>query len=124
MGMQIRVLPFLVLCASFAVGACTTDSPDALAQHDPLEPTNRAIFDFDVKLDHTVATPVAKFYRSAVPEPAREGVHNALTNLNSPVILANDILQGDGSKAADTFGRLMINSTIGLAGLFDVAGKM
>ena len=112
------------MCASLALSACTTDSPDALAQHDPLEPTNRAIFDFDVKLDHAVATPVAKFYRSAVPEPAREGVHNALDNLNAPVVLVNDVLQGDGEKAGDTFGRFMINSTVGLAGLIDVASKM
>ena len=68
--------------------------------------------------------PVAKFYRSAVPEPARDGIHNALTNLNSPVVLANDVLQGDGDKAADTFGRFVINSTVGVAGLIDVASKM
>jgi phospholipid-binding lipoprotein MlaA len=114
----------LALCASLGVGACTTDNPDSLAQRDPFEPTNRAVFNFDVKLDHTVATPVAKFYRSAVPEPAREGVHNALDNLNAPVVLANDVLQGDGDKAGDTFGRFMINSTVGLGGLIDVAAKI
>ena len=61
-----------------------TPSAKSLAQNDPWEPTNRAVFDFDIKLDHAVARPVAKFYRSAVPEPARDGIHNALTNLNSP----------------------------------------
>jgi phospholipid-binding lipoprotein MlaA len=59
-----------------------------------------------------------------VPQPARQGVRNALTNLNSPVVLANDVLQGEGDKAVNTFGRFMINSTIGLAGLLDVATDM
>ena len=112
------------LCASLVLSACATADPEAIAQHDPWEPTNRAVFDFDVKLDHAVATPVAKFYRSAVPEPARDGIHNALTNLNSPVVLTNDVLQGEGDKATDTLGRFVINSTVGVAGLIDVAAKI
>ena len=124
-GMKHHGAIFAALCAVLVVGGCTTTTdPDALAQHDPFEPTNRAIFDFDVKLDHAVARPAAKFYRSAVPALARAGVHNALTNLRSPVVLTNDVLQGDGDKAADTLGRLLINSTVGVAGLVDVAGKM
>jgi len=95
-----------------------------LAQNDPWEPTNRAVFDFDVKLDHLVATPIAKFYRSAVPEPAREGVHNALDNLHAPVVLINDVLQGDTNRAGETLGRFIINSTAGLAGLIDVGAKI
>ncbi len=106
------------------MSACATKDPEAIAQHDPWEPTNRAVFDFDIQVDHAVARPVAKFYRSAVPEPAREGVHNALTNLNSPVVFTNDVLQGESEKATDTFGRFMINSTVGVAGLVDIAAKM
>jgi phospholipid-binding lipoprotein MlaA len=109
---------------SLLLGACSTSNPESLAQRDPWEPTNRAVFDFDVKVDHAVARPIAKFYRSAVPAPAREGVHNALTNLNSPVVFANDVLQGDGAKAGDTLGRFVINSTVGLGGLIDVASKV
>lgn len=112
------------LCASLVVSACATKNPEALAQNDPWEPTNRAIFAFDVKVDHAVARPVAKFYRSAVPEFAREGIHNALTNLNAPVVFTNDVLQGDGKQATDTFGRFMINSTVGVGGLVDVASRM
>jgi len=59
-----------------------------------------------------------------VPEPAREGIHNALTNLNSPVVFTNDVLQGEADKATDTFGRFVINSTVGVAGLVDIAAKM
>jgi phospholipid-binding lipoprotein MlaA len=115
----------LIFTLGVALSGCaTSNTPEAVAQNDPFEPTNRAIFDFDVKVDHAVATPVAKFYRSAVPRPAREGIHNALDNLNAPVVLVNDVLQGDGDKAGDTIGRFMINSTIGVAGLIDVAAKM
>ena len=113
------------LCAAVLVSACAaTKDPEAIAQNDPWEPTNRAIFDFDIQVDHAVARPVAKFYRSAVPQPAREGIHNALTNLNSPVVFTNDVLQGEGEKATDTLGRFVINSTVGVAGLVDVASKI
>ena len=114
---------FALLVSVFAAG-CSTSDPQALAQNDPFEPTNRAVFNFDVKLDDAVAKPVAKFYNSAVPQPAREGIHNALTNLNSPVVFANDVLQGESKRASQTAGRFVINSTIGIAGFVDVAGKI
>src|SRR3984957_11829244 len=112
------------LGASLLLTACATKDPEAVAQNDPWEPTNRAVFDFDIKVDHAVARPVAVFYRSAVPEPARDGVHNALTNLHAPVVFVDDVLQGDGDKAGATIGRFAINSTVGLAGLIDVAAKV
>ncbi len=59
-----------------------------------------------------------------VPQFARDGVHNFLTNLNGPVVLANDLLQTDGDKAGNTFGRIVINSTVGIGGLIDVASKV
>ena len=122
--MTVRFSILLALCASLGLAACGTKDPQSLAQNDPWEPTNRAVFDFDVKLDHAVATPVAKFYRAAVPELARDGIHNALDNLNDPVVLANDVIQGDGDKAGQTMGRFVINSTVGLAGLIDVASRV
>jgi phospholipid-binding lipoprotein MlaA len=103
--------------------ACSTPSPEALAANDPWEKTNRDIFAFDVWVQHNVGRPVATGYRAVLPEPAREGVHNLVTNLRSPIVLANDVLQGD-RKAIDTFGRLIINSTIGIGGLIDVATKL
>jgi phospholipid-binding lipoprotein MlaA len=112
------------LAVSLLLGACSTPSPDSVAQHDPWEKTNRDIFDFDVKLDQNVARPIAKGYRDAVPEPVRDGIHNAVTNLNAPVVLANDVLQGDSSEAANTFGRIVINSTVGIGGLIDIASKL
>lgn len=112
------------LAASLMLGACSTPSQESLAQNDPWEKTNRDIFDFDVRVDHVVARPLAKGYRSVVPEPVRDGIHNALSNLNSPVVLANDVLQGDGDKAVNTAGRIVINSTVGIGGLIDVASKI
>ena len=112
------------LALSLVLGACSTPSAESLAQNDPWEKTNRDIFDFDVRVDHAVARPLAKGYRAAVPEPVRDGIHNALNNLNEPVVLANDVLQGDGGKAANTAGRIVINSTVGIGGLIDVARKI
>src|SRR5579871_6707647 len=98
--MKLSVPVISAMALSLALGACSTPSQESLAQNDPWEKTNRDIFDFDVKLDHAVARPIARGYIEAVPEPVRDGIHNAVTNLNSPVVLANDVLQGDGSKAA------------------------
>jgi len=117
---------FLLLClliAGFLCG-CSTPNAQSLAENDPWEKTNRDIFAFDVWVEHHIARPVDDGYRAVVPGPARDGVHNLVTNLHSPIVLANDVLQGDGDKAADTFGRLVINSTIGIGGLIDVAGKL
>lgn len=116
----------------FGLSACATRPPDsdpaALAAwheaNDPLEPLNRATFGFNETLGKIVLEPTAKGYRAVVPRPVRHSVSNALQNLKSPVILANDILQGEGKRAGDTFVRFLINSTLGLAGLFDVAKGM
>jgi phospholipid-binding lipoprotein MlaA len=112
-----------LLIAGFLCG-CSTPNAQSLAENDPWEKTNRDIFAFDVWVEHHIARPVDDGYRAVVPGPARDGVHNLVTNLHSPIVLANDVLQGDGDKAADTFGRLVINSTIGIGGLIDVAGKL
>jgi phospholipid-binding lipoprotein MlaA len=120
--MKISVL-FLCLFTAGFLCACSTPSPESLAANDPWEKTNRDIFAFDVWVQHNIARPVGKGYRAILPEPARDGVHNLVTNLHSPIVLANDVLQGD-RKAVDTFGRLIINSTIGIGGLIDVATKL
>jgi len=122
--MKISFPVISALALGLALSACSTPSPESLAQNDPWEKTNRDMFDFDVRLDHAVARPLAQGYRAVLPEPVRDGIHNALNNLNSPVVLANDVLQGDGDKAVNTTGRLLINSTVGLGGLIDVASKI
>jgi phospholipid-binding lipoprotein MlaA len=97
---------------------CATDPTGA---NDPYEQTNRAVFDFDQKLDKFVIGPSAEAYVAVVPSPARQGVHNFLLNLDLPVTFANDILQGEVDRAEDTLGRFTINSTLGIGGLLDPA---
>jgi phospholipid-binding lipoprotein MlaA len=95
--------------------------PGAMGENDPYESTNRAIFSFNQQVDEQVALPVAKFYRDAVPQPARNGLHNFLTNLDLPVTFANNILQGNITGGAQTVARFAINSALGLGGLLDIA---
>jgi phospholipid-binding lipoprotein MlaA len=90
--------------------------------NDPLEPMNRFFFDLNELLLHVLLRPIGKAY-AFLPGYVRTAIGNALDNLNSPVILANDLMQGEGWRALDTIGRLAINSTAGVGGLFDVAEK-
>ncbi len=71
--------------------------------------------------DHAVLLPTARAYVDVVPDPARDGVHNFLDNLNAPIVFANDLLQGEVGLAGETVGRFGLNSTLGLGGLIDVA---
>ena len=88
---------------------------------DPLEPANRAVFCFNHTLDRFLMKPVARLYRWAVPDPARRAVRRFFHNLDAPVVIVNDLLQLEGPRAAVMSGRFVVNSTLGLAGLFDVA---
>ena len=119
--MQVRSSLFVVAVVSVLAAGCSTAEPEALAQNDPYEPTNRAVFEMNTKIDKAFAKPVAKFYNHAVPGFARDGVHNFLTNLDKPVTFGNDILQGEGSRAGETLERFTVNSTLGFAGIVDVA---
>jgi len=88
---------------------------------DPLEPVNRAIFVFNDKAYFWVMKPVAQGYRAVVPQGARVSVRNFFSNLGTPIRLANNLLQGKLKGAGTELLRFVINSTIGIAGLFDPA---
>jgi phospholipid-binding lipoprotein MlaA len=90
---------------------------------DPYEETNRGRFKSHVALHHYVIDPVERAYIYVVPEPGRAGVHNFLTNLETPAILANDVFQGKVDRAGNTLSRFVVNSTLGIFGIFDVAGR-
>jgi len=92
--------------------------------NDPYEDANRSVFGFNQAVDQNVLVPVAKAYRTVLPPPVRQAVHNFLTNLDGPVVFANDVLQGQVGLAGNTIVRLALNTTIGIAGLFDVATQV
>jgi phospholipid-binding lipoprotein MlaA len=91
--------------------------------NDPYEETNRGRFRAHVRLHHYVIDPVERAYIYVVPKPARDGVHNFLTNLDTPAVLANDVLQGKVERAGNTLSRFVVNSTLGIFGIFDFAGQ-
>jgi len=115
-----------------ALGGCATpppaSDPEALADfnqvNDPLEPANRVGYQVNNGLDTYFLRPLALGYRAAVPQPVRNGVHNVLANLGTPVLLTNDMLEGKPRRAGDTTMRFVINTTIGGLGVFDVAKGM
>lgn len=117
-----RLLPAIII-ASASLAACATNaSPAEDGMYDPFEPLNRQVYGFNEGVDKIFLGPVARGYIRTVPEPARDGVNNALTNLNSPVVFINDVLQAKPQRAAETLSRFVINSTIGLGGFLDIAG--
>src|SRR6185312_849107 len=91
---------------------------------DPLEPFNRKMFQINQSLDHHAALPAAVFYRSTVPGDLRDGLHNVLSNIGTPVTVANDVLQGEMSRAGNAAGRFCVNTTVGLRGVMDPATDM
>ena len=88
--------------------------------NDPLERVNRAIFGFNEVINENLLGPVANAYNRNVPQTIRTGVSNFLTNLSSPISIANSFLQGDVMAALDLLARLVVNSTIGIGGIADV----
>jgi phospholipid-binding lipoprotein MlaA len=104
------------------LAGCASAPPDYTTQvKDPWEKMNRATFAFNQKFDKAVARPVAKTYVRAVPRQARDGFHNFLDNLGTPVTIVNDLLQGQFKSTFKDTGRFLINTTAGLLGWFDVA---
>ncbi len=89
--------------------------------NDPLEPTNRVFYAINEGLDTVILKPAAIAYKDVVPKPVRTHAHNVLANLSTPVTLANDILEAKPRRAGDSFMRLLVNTTVGLGGVFDVA---
>ena len=94
---------------------------DDLDVNDPIEPVNRFIFGFNQIVEDLILRPIAYTYNALMPDPGKEAVTNFLNNLSSPVVLANDLLQGEGERAWQTTQRMVINTTVGLGGLWDAA---
>jgi phospholipid-binding lipoprotein MlaA len=91
---------------------------------DPLEPLNRGVYQFNETLDKVVLKPVAKGYQAVLPPPVRNGVTNVFGNFRDVTTAINDLLQGKISDAASDVGRIAVNSTVGILGVFDVASRV
>lgn len=105
-----------------SLGACgPAVLPDANTIDDPTEAANRAMHDFNVAVDRAIVRPVALGYGTVVPEPVRDGISNAASNLDQPLYVVNNILQLRLDDALRNSFRFLLNSTVGLGGLLDPA---
>ena len=106
------------------VSGCATRAAEGPQDiNDPFETFNRLMFNVSLAVDKGVVRPTAVVYRRVVPGPVQDSVRNFLNNLDSPVIFTNDVLQGETDRAGVTLIRAGVNTTVGLAGLFDVATR-
>lgn len=117
-----RCLPTVLLIISIGMlSACQTMPPTATQPFDPLEHLNKDGFRFNDKLDTLFIKPIAEGYQAILPEFVRTGIGNFFENLYQPETIGQDILQGNiGWFLSDTW-RFVINTTVGIGGLFDVA---
>ncbi|HEX8485418.1 VacJ family lipoprotein [Sphingomonas sp.] len=90
---------------------------------DPLEQVNAQSFAAMQAVDGAIVAPLSRAYKTVLPQPVRDGIRNALGNVREPIVFINFVLQLKVGKAAATFGRFAINSTIGVFGLFDFARR-
>jgi len=92
--------------------------------NDPLESMNRAIFSFNEGVQEGLLRPIANAYNSTIPLTGRQALKNMFDNLTSPITFVNDLLQFEFERALVTFTRTFLNSTVGMAGMADVASEM
>ncbi len=110
----------LLMCFLWLTFSTTIMAKDV----DPFEGSNRAVFEFNQTLDENLFEPVARTYKKSMPETAQNRVSDFSSNLDDIFTLGNEILQFELFDSVSTFGRILVNSTIGLAGLFDVASDI
>lgn len=122
---------YLALLAVLLLAGCASNHAAQQAEeidannNDPLEPVNRAMWDFNYDiLDQYLLRPAAKGYVAVMPGFARKGLINMATNLEEPGYIVNNLLQGKVDESFVSLGRFLINSTVGLVGAVDVASKI
>jgi len=118
---SLRTLIAGVLVSLLLLGGCATTGS---SPRDPLEPVNRGVYHFNDALDRMLFKPVAETYREVIPALVRTGVSNFFSNINDVIVALNNLLQGKIGNAASDVGRVSINSTFGLLGIFDVASEL
>ncbi len=122
---RIRAAATGALCL-FALAACASTPQhappgDPTLAPDPFEPFNRAMLGVNTGFEKVIAKPIDVVYRAATPSPLRRGFSNAVDNAGSPVTFLNEMLQGRPGQAGKTLVRFVVNSVVGIGGLFDVA---
>ena len=109
-----------VLLTGLLLGGCASGGNP----RDPIEPINRAVYGFNDGFDRAIAKPIAEGYKNVVPEIARTGVTNFFSNLEDVWILVNNLFQGKVESALDDMARVLVNSTVGLFGIVDIASDL
>ncbi len=137
-GLSVAISLLLLCLSAMSVAQDTQDEEDRrfwdvwnayivelvereLSTPDPWEPLNRKIFAFNDFADRYALTPVTKGYQFITPDPLEAGIGNMFSNLLEITTILNDLLQLKFGQAASDTGRFLLNSTVGLVGLFDVA---
>jgi phospholipid-binding lipoprotein MlaA len=111
----------LLSCLLLALAGCASVPSGKSDPRDPWERFNRSVFNFNEVMDRAIAKPVAKGYVKVTPRIVRTGLSNAFNNLDTVPTIINDALQGKFRQAGHDSARFLMNSTLGLAGLFDPA---
>ncbi|MDJ0750939.1 MAG: VacJ family lipoprotein [Woeseiaceae bacterium] len=112
-----------LLAVVLAATGCASIPEDQRVDHDPLEPLNRGIYGFNDAVDRATLKPIARGYNKVVPEPVRNGVTNFSQNLFTPRSAVNNFLQGKPKDGFSELARFLVNTTVGIGGIFDVAAK-
>ncbi|MEJ2442209.1 MAG: VacJ family lipoprotein [Exilibacterium sp.] len=118
MGILHKTILPLVLAGLFSTEGVAEENPD------PWEGFNRAMFSFNDHMDRYLLKPAAKGYRAMTPDPVETSINTAFNNLSEVRNIVNDVLQWKWQQAGNDTGRFLINSTVGVVGLFDAAGYM
>jgi phospholipid-binding lipoprotein MlaA len=122
LGFLVLTISGLTACAD--VPTSPAERAEFEATNDPLEPMNRAVFDVNDFLDRLLIRPLAELYRATIPPGIRDRIAGIVTNMKEPVIFANNLLQGEFEKAGTTLARFSINTTAGVAGMWDIANDV
>ena len=116
-----RFIPLLLI--AMTLGGCASN-PSNGPVYDPLERINRPIYTFNTKVDDFVLAPVARGYRFITPNFLESGIRNFFNNLDEITTITNDVLQGKFRQAGSDTGRFLLNSTVGVLGIFDIGTRV
>lgn len=115
---------FLFLMLTLLLSGCATVDEAYRDPRDPFEGFNRAMYKFNDGLDKAIFKPLAKGYKAITPTPVDNGITNFFSNIDDVVSAVNNLLQFKLTRAASDVGRVLVNSTVGILGFFDVASNM